>query len=116
MPNKPHKPCNHRGCKELTRQRYCPAHAKEHMNQYNRHCRDPKANKRYGSSWKKARAAYLSGNPLCELCKARGKLTPATLVHHKRKLNDGGTNDFKNLQALYASCHSNLHASEGDYF
>ena len=28
--------------------------------------------------------------PICEACNAEGRLTPAEIVHHKRKLTDGG--------------------------
>jgi 5-methylcytosine-specific restriction protein A len=55
-------------------------------------------------------------HPLCELCQAEGKLKPADLVHHKRKLTDGGTNEWENLMALCNECHSRLHAKEGDRF
>ena len=116
VPTKPLKPCNHRGCKELARQRFCAAHAKQNMNHYNRHRRDPQSGKRYGSNWKKIRASHLAANPLCESCKLLGRLTAATTVHHKRRLADGGTNEPANQQALCAPCHSSLHASDGDYF
>jgi 5-methylcytosine-specific restriction protein A len=116
VPYKPKKPCGHRGCPKLTRGRYCEEHAKLKAKQYNRFHRDPDSYKRYGGAWKKIRAAFLKANPLCELCRERGRFTPATLVHHKRKLTDGGTNDWSNLQALCDSCHSSLHAGNGDYF
>jgi 5-methylcytosine-specific restriction protein A len=84
--------------------------------QYNQYLRDPATVKRYGAAWKKIRAAYIAANPLCEICKRSGKLTPATLVHHKIKLSDGGTNDWRNLMSLCDACHSRLHAEQGDYF
>jgi 5-methylcytosine-specific restriction protein A len=116
MPFKPKKPCAYRGCPRLTHERFCEEHAKQEARRYNRFERDPETVKRYGGAWKKIRAAFLADNPLCELCLACGRLTPATLAHHKRKLTDGGTNEWDNLQALCASCHSNLHAGSGDYF
>lgn len=116
MPYKPKKPCAHPGCAKLTAGRYCEEHQKQEAKRYN-HCdRDPEANKRYGRSWNRIRTAFLSANPLCEVCKRDGRLTPAELVHHKRKLTDGGTNDWSNLQALCSECHSRLHAECGDYF
>ena len=36
----------------------------------------------YNSRWRKARKHYLSLHPLCVLCKAEGKTTPATVVDH----------------------------------
>jgi len=50
------------------------------------------------------------------MCKSDGRLTPATTVHHKVKLADGGTSDWSNLQALCRECHSRLHAGQRDYF
>lgn len=116
MPYKPKKPCAYPGCRHLTNGRYCEAHAKQETAQYNKYDRDPETNKRYGRSWARIRAAFLRANPLCEKCRADGRLTPADLAHHKRKLTDGGTNDWSNLQALCQSCHSRLHAEHGDYF
>lgn len=116
MPYKAKKPCAYPGCPKLTTSRYCEEHAKAEAKRYNQIDRDPKANKRYGRSWNRIRAAFLSANPLCELCKGQGRLVSATLVHHRRKLTDGGTNDWENLQALCSECHSRLHAEKGDYF
>jgi len=116
MPYKARKPCTYPGCPKLTTGRYCEEHAKTEAKRYNQYNRDPGSNKRYGRSWARIRAAFLSANPLCELCKQDGRLTPATLVHHKRKLTDGGTNDWNNLQALCQECHSRLHAKQGDSF
>ena len=116
MPYKAKKPCAHHGCRELTANRYCDAHAKQEAKRYNRHNRNPESNKRYGRTWKQIRAAFLSANPLCVVCVRNGRLTPATLAHHKVKLSDGGTNDWSNLQALCSECHSRLHAKHHDYF
>jgi 5-methylcytosine-specific restriction protein A len=110
------KPCAYPGCKNMTRGRYCEEHAKAEAKRYNRYDRDPESGKRYGRTWKQIRSAFLASHPLCEMCIEEGRLTPATLVHHKRKLTDGGTNDEDNLQALCLECHSRLHAENGDYF
>ena len=116
MPYKPKKPCAHRGCPDLTSERYCEAHKKADMKRYNRYERDPKSAKRYGSQWRKIRREYLAAFPLCEICKDEGRLTPATTVHHRKPLSQGGTNSFENLQALCGPCHSRLHAKQRDYF
>ncbi len=116
MPYKPLKPCAHHGCPVLTKDRFCPKHAKMAARQYNRYGRNRETRRRYGGPWKKVRAAFLSANPLCEMCQADGRLTPATLVHHRVRLTNGGTNDWGNLQALCSECHSRLHAQCGDYF
>lgn len=116
MPYKAKKPCAYHGCGRLTSGRYCEEHAKAEAKRYNHYDRDPETAKRYGRTWARIWAAFLAANPLCEMCKAEGRLTPATLVHHRRKLTDGGTNDWSNLQSLCAECHSRLHAEQGDYF
>ena len=112
MPKKPKRPCSHAGCANLTDGRYCPEHTKMETKRYDKYKRDPEHNKRYGRSWKKIRAAFLIANPLCGICEQEGKLVPATTVHHKQKLTEGGTHDHKNLQSICASCHSRLHAKE----
>jgi len=116
MPYRSTKPCAHHGCWELTSGRYCPAHTKAEARHYNRYSRDRETGKRYGRSWKQIRAAFLLAHPLCEHCREDGRLTPATLVHHKVKLADGGANNWDNLLALCGECHSRLHARRGDYF
>jgi 5-methylcytosine-specific restriction protein A len=116
VPYKPKKPCAYPGCPKLTDGRYCDEHAKAEARRYNRYGRDPESARRYGRTWKKVRAAFLAAHPLCEMCAAEGRLTPATLVHHKVRLTDGGTGETENLQALCAECHSRLHAECGDYF
>jgi len=116
MPYKAKKPCAHNGCRELTASRFCDAHANQEAKRYNHHIRNPESNKRYGRTWKQIRAAFLSANPLCVVCVRDGKLTPATLAHHRMKLSSGGTNDWSNLQALCSECHSRLHAKHHDYF
>ena len=116
MPYKSAKPCAHHGCPLLTPDRYCPEHAKAEASRYNRYGRDRETGKRYGQPWKRIRAAFLAAHPLCELCRQEGKLTPATLVHHKVRLADGGTNAWDNMMLLCSSCHSSLHSREGDYW
>ena len=112
MPYKPKRPCSHPGCPNLTEGRYCEEHAKEAARAYERNQRDPGTHKRYGSSWRKARKAFLDGHPLCELCRRLGRMTPATVVHHINAARQGGTDDEVNLMALCASCHSSLHGRQ----
>ena len=116
MPYKAKKPCAKQGCRELTSGRFCDTHAKEHASIYDRHHRNPEAVKRYKGAWVKIRGAFLASNPLCAICEAEGRLTPATIAHHIKAVDDGGTNDWTNLQALCSPCHSRLHGKQGDYF
>jgi 5-methylcytosine-specific restriction protein A len=112
MPYKPKKPCAYPGCRNLTDGRYCEAHAKAEAKRYNREERDPDSNKRYGRSWKQLRAAFLAAHPLCEMCSAEGRLTPAEEVHHIKALKNGGTNEAGNLMSLCKPCHSRITATE----
>ena len=116
MPYKAKKPCARHGCRELTTKRFCETHAKEEQKLYNRYGRDPASNKRYGGTWKKIRDAFLAANPMCAMFKDRGRLTAATVAHHKVKLSEGGTNDWENMMPLCQECHSRHHAKEKDYF
>lgn len=57
--------------------------------------------------WKKLREAKLQQNPLCEVCLAKGIITPAVDVHHKDSfLNYEGSErlykafDFDNLLSV----------------
>lgn len=67
--------------------------------------------------WKPVRLARLHhATGLCEICQARGILTPATQVHHKDTfLNKDNTInwykalDFNNLIALCQPCHNFVH-------
>lgn len=116
MPYKAKKPCIFRGCPNLTESgsSYCREHKLIEDKRYNKSERNPESNKRYGRDWKKIRTAFLSVNPLCEICKDSGKLKAANLVHHKIKLSDGGTNDKNNLMSLCQDCHSRIHVEQGD--
>ncbi len=67
-------------------------------------------------AWQRCREAYKrSVGGLCEECMKYGKISPATEVHHIRKLTKKTIHDpeitlsFKNLQALCSSCHEAKH-------
>ena len=107
MPNRiPHQ-CNYPGCVERTLERYCSQHKALVARQYNQ-TRSTNANKIYNRRWRTTRSLYISKHPLCELCEAAGRLTPATEVHHKIPVEDGGSHAEDNLQALCKSCHSRI--------
>ena len=66
--------------------------------------------------WKKLRLAKLMDQPLCEICLAKGIITPAIDIHHKDSfLNYEGLArvdkafDYNNLLSLCKECHSYLH-------
>ena len=109
MPRKAKRPCRYRGCPRITDSAsgYCEEHEKQQARHYDKFFRRDH-NKRYGYQWRKLRARFLSANPLCEQCKAQGRYTIATEVHHIKPLADGGTNDLSNLMPLCKSCHSRI--------
>jgi len=114
MPRKPKHPCSHPGCPNLTDKRYCEEHEKIVNSNYEKYERNPNTRRRYGRAWKRIRDKYVSRHPFCEMCYERGILVKTEEVHHKKKLSDGGTHDRENLIALCKSCHSRIHAQQGD--
>jgi 5-methylcytosine-specific restriction protein A len=101
--------CLHPGCKGayLGKGGYCPTHLPLHNadKTYNAQSRDMDR-QRFESSatWRKIRHAYLARHPLCQDCKATGRVTQAAQVHHID--NDYKHNTDDNLQGLCASCHA----------
>lgn len=74
------------------------------------------------TEWKRCRESYKkSVGGLCEMCKARGKITPAKVVHHKIHLNAQNIDDvnltlnFSNLMALCQDCHAEIHGTPKRY-
>ena len=112
VPRKPKKPCAYSGCPNLTDDKYCDEH--KHLSlqdniDYNRYRRDPDSNRRYGRAWKRIRDRYVLAHPLCEKCKAEGRLTPVEEVHHIIPLNQGGSNKEENLMSVCHNCHMKIH-------
>jgi 5-methylcytosine-specific restriction endonuclease McrA len=62
----------------------------------------------YGHKWQKARALYLSCNPLCVMCHAEKRITAANTVDHKlpHKGNEVLFWDQSNWQSLCAEHHN----------
>jgi 5-methylcytosine-specific restriction protein A len=115
MPRKPMKPCKFQGCANLVESgMFCEQHRQTETRRYNRYQRDPEINKRYNSNWRKISAEYRKAHPICEECLKVNRLTPAALVHHIKTLEDGGTHEVGNLMALCGSCHSAIHAKNGE--
>lgn len=71
--------------------------------------------------WQLLRKSVLSCHPLCERCKARGEVTPATEVHHVTPVEYGVSRgdkerlmfDVMNLRALCHRCHVETHVEMG---
>ena len=58
-----------------------------------------------GRPLQRARAALFARSPLCEPCKAEGRITAATQRDHKVPLAEGGADDPSNEQAICDACH-----------
>ena len=88
MPRKPKRPCRMTGCPNLTDKKsgYCDEHEKPMQRHYERFTRGYRQHERYGSVWRKIRHRHLMREPLCEMCRERGRFVAATLVHHIKPL------------------------------
>ncbi|WP_035430878.1 HNH endonuclease [Bacillus sp. UNC322MFChir4.1] len=112
MPSKPLRPCSHHRCSNLTKERYCDDHKHLVKQQYEKD-RGSAAQRGYGARWRKARAYFLSHNPICVRC---GDI--ATIVDHiiPHKGNYQLFWDKKNWQPLCVSCHSRKTVQEDGGF
>ena len=67
------------------------------------------------ADWRNTRESYMHSNPLCEECLKKGKVTPATSVHHiKSPFKNGEVNRFllldnENLMSVCHECHADIH-------
>jgi 5-methylcytosine-specific restriction endonuclease McrA len=60
--------------------------------------------------WRKLRARKLADEPRCERCLVGGRLTPATEVHHRKPMSEGGSKyDWDNLQSVCGDCQDEAH-------
>jgi len=55
--------------------------------------------------------------PLCEICRSRGFITPAVAVHHDYEISNGQDElerqdiafDYNNLVSICQTCHNRIH-------
>jgi 5-methylcytosine-specific restriction protein A len=109
MPMRPPHPCNHQGCQRLARARYCPEHARQAEQDYQRQ-RGTAAERGYTSTWAKVRRMKLARAPLCERCQEQGRDVAAVLVHHRDR--NARNNTAENLQCVCDACHDAIHQDE----
>lgn len=114
MPYRPNTPCKHNGCPKLVSYgtKYCDEHKPLHPVEV----RSAGA-RGYSRQWRKASKAFLQTHPLCEKCKAEGRLTKATVVDHVKphRGNQDLFWDRGNWQALCKHCHDVKTATEERY-
>lgn len=67
--------------------------------------KDSSSARGYGAAWQRLRAQVLAGEPLCRVCAAVGRVTPARELDHIKPKADGGTDELVNLQPLCTACH-----------
>ncbi|MGB9903058.1 MAG: HNH endonuclease [Desulfotomaculales bacterium] len=111
MPKRLKKPCAWPGCPELVEagQRFCIEHDRQRRRQEDER-RGTAAQRGYDARWQKVREMYLRQYPLCELCEKKGRIIPATMVHHKRPIKAGGQAlDMENLMSVCRACHDKIH-------
>jgi len=69
--------------------------------------RESRHRRGYGGEHVRLRAQLLKQEPLCRLCLAKGRVTPATIADHIRPIAVGGAiHDINNLQPVCAECHN----------
>ena len=68
----------------------------------------PNWDKWYGlTRWQNRRAAQLRAHPICQLCEARGIITPAIVVDHCDPHHGNHRKfEFGDLQSLCVDCHN----------
>lgn len=66
----------------------------------------PHPNRITGYAWMRIREQVLRLEPVCYICKIKGRATLATEVDHVIALINGGSNDIKNLKGICQPCHT----------
>jgi len=67
----------------------------------------------YGAAWVRLRRRVLMRDTyLCQPCRAKGRVTPATEVHHVKAKAAGGTDEEGNLLSVCGPCHSEATAAQ----
>lgn len=79
---------------------------------------DAERRKIYNSErWRRLRKIKFAADPLCEVCKKEGRITPAEDIHHIRSFMTGATPDqryalaydYDNLMSVCKKCHQRIH-------
>ncbi len=114
MPKRPNTPCKHPNCSKLVAygNKYCDEHKPLHTDEVR-----SASSRGYNRQWQKASKAFLQAHPLCEICKAKGRYTKATVVDHiiPHRGNRELFWDRSNWQSLCKSCHDTKTMTEDRY-
>lgn len=109
MPKAAPRPCAKAGCNKLTTKGRCEEHQRKHGWDH----KESSTKRGYGYKWQKTRVRILRrDNGLCQPCKRKGIMVPATEVDHIVRKAIGGTDDDENLQAICGDCHKEKTARE----
>ena len=103
MAQKPLRPCNHAGCRVLTREGWCPKHKPKHK-------RGESKQWHWMYSlpvWERLRESQLLREPWCAECAKRGDRVRATVADHivPHRGDMKRFTDPDNLQSLCKRCH-----------
>lgn len=106
MPSRALQQCHEAGCTNLVRGARCAEHVRVEPTIKAREKRTDPWYKR--KLWRELRAMQLADFPLCEVCKQRGKMVPATEVHHikARRSHPELALEPDNLQSICKPCHA----------
>jgi 5-methylcytosine-specific restriction protein A len=113
MPTAAKRPCSWPGCNTLVDSGRCDKHKRQERRSYDEY-RGSASSRGYGWKWQKYRKRFLAAHPLCAICEANGRVTPATEVDHIEP-HKGDQVKFwqgSNHQALCKPCHSRKTATE----
>lgn len=108
MPRKPGRACTITpGCPGIVRGDRCNVCGprRQTESEYDQR-RGSAASRGYDRRWRRLRAMILARQPLCVMCLAENRVTPAIELDHIVPLRDGGDNSEDNLQPLCKSHHS----------
>ena len=118
MPTAAPTPCRHPGCAAvLATPGYCERHRRL-VKKTQDERRGSAAARGYDARWRKARAVFLSLNPLCAECRRHGRTVAASVVDHVKPHKGNRTLfwDERNWQALCKPCHDAKTAREDGGF